>query len=173
MGAMTAVGAGRRRRSGASRRRRGVDLLEFIFVLPFILFFMMFTFDIGRISLMSGMLHDATNQAARAGAQVGGGCLPANSSGASCSEATANAAAPQAFRQAMAGKPLIDPAQGRMQVTTGALCRTTGPNLFVTVETSYEANLTTPGLPALLNLTVREGPWLLQATAVARCEIVR
>jgi Flp pilus assembly protein TadG len=161
------------RRALRLRRRRGVDLLEFMFVLPFLLFFMLFTFDIGRISLMSGMLHDATNQAARVGSQVGGGCLPASTSGAVCNEATANAASPQAFRQAMTGKPLIDPSRGRMQVTTGSLCRTTGTNLFVTVNASYDAELITPGLPTLLGLTVRGGPWRLEATAVARCEIVR
>lgn len=164
---------GGRRLRGARGRRRGVDLIEFIFVLPFLLFFMLFTFDIGRISLMSGMLHDAANQSARVGSQVGGGCLPGSSTGASCNERTANAASPEAFRQAMTGKPLIDPARAKMDVTSGALCQTTGPNLFVTVRATYDAELATPGLPALLNLTVRGGPWVLQATAVARCEIVR
>jgi Flp pilus assembly protein TadG len=163
------------RPQGASQRRprRGVDMLEFIFVLPFLLFIMLFTFDIGRISLMSGMLHDATTQAARVGSQVGGACLPASSSGGTCTEATTNAASPRAFRQAMEGKPLIDPRRARMQVDSGARCQTTGADLFVTITGTYDAELATPGLPLLLNLTVREGPWLLRATAVARCEIVR
>jgi Flp pilus assembly protein TadG len=167
LGAVRAPGRSR-------RRRRGLDLIEFMFVLPFLLFFMLFTFDIGRVSLMSGILHDAANQAARAGAQAGGGCidLAAGSAPTTCRESAAGAVSVRSFNEAMRGKPLIEPDQARVQVTSGGVCTSSPTSNHVVVTATYRAPMFAPGLPTLLGLA-RGEPWELSANAVARCEIVR
>lgn len=164
----------RRTSSVVFGRRRGLAMLEFLFILPFLLFFLLFTFDIGRMSLVSGILHDAANQAARAGAQAGGGCINLGTGGfaATCRETSPGAVSVRSFNQTLAAMPLVTVEDARMTVTSGGVCSSSAGNNHVVVTARYAAPMFTPGLPTVLGLA-RGEPWALTATATARCEIVR
>lgn len=166
--------AKRHSRGAVREGRRGMAMLEFLFILPALMFFLLLTFDIGRVSLMSGALHDAANQAARAGAQAGGGCinLATGSAPSSCSESSSGAVSVRSFTEAFAARPGVDASRATLRVESGGVCLTAASSNHVIVSANYDAPLVTPGLTTLLGIT-SEGPWQLSARAVARCEIVR
>lgn len=158
----------------ATRQRGGMAMLEFMFILPALMFFLLLIFDIGRVSLMSGVLHDAANQAARAGAQAGGGCINLATGGATgtCTEAAAGAVSVRSYVQSLEGKPAVYADRARIEVVSGGVCLSSPTSNHVVVNAFYEAPMITPGLNSLIGLAAGE-PWRLTANAVSRCEIVR
>ena len=60
---------------GAARGARGATMMEFVLILPVLLFVTLFTIDMGNVILTNGAMQDAAYAAARSGAQVGGGAL--------------------------------------------------------------------------------------------------
>lgn len=144
-----------------TRTRRGSVMIEFALMLPMFLFFVLFSIDAGRLMLMRASLQDATQQAARAGAQVGG--------------ALQNNVSLSAFDEAVELAPGMDPSRAVIVVLAGNRC--TAGQKYVTVRSTYEAQLATPGLVSLLRMisngsTGPSGGWVLRATSTARCEIV-
>lgn len=148
-------------RRSARPRRRGSVMIEFALMLPMFLFFVLFSIDAGRLMLMRASLQDATQQAARAGAQVGG--------------AVQGNVSVLAFDEAIELAPGMNPSRAVMVVLAGNRCTTS--QKYVTVRSTYEAQLATPGLDNLLRMISRgstgpSGGWTLRATSTARCEIV-
>jgi len=145
------------------RRRRAAVLIEFVMVIPLFLFLAVLAVDAGRWVLLRSELQDATQQAARAGAQVGGAAV-AVGDGQRWSEYTFNRAL-NAYGFSAAGRTFA--------VVSGATCNSAeaSPDRYVTVTTSYQVtNPLTPGLTSLLN-GFNMGPITLRATSVALCEI--
>jgi uncharacterized membrane protein len=142
-------------------RRRAAVLIEFVMVLPLFLFLAVLAVDAGRWMLLRSELQDATQQAARAGAQVGGARLVVGD-GLGWSEYT--------FNQALDAYGFS--ADGRtFAVESGATCNSSGSDRYVTVTATYQvSNPLTPGLTSLLK-GVNMGPITLRATSVALCEI--
>lgn len=149
-----------------SRRRRGAQMLEFAIVLPIVLFMLTFMLDMGRMVLISGVLQDATQVAARSGAQVGGAGSPTTGP------------AREALDQSLDDYPGVEAETTHsFVIESGERCRTTGTNRHVAIQVNYPVDFITPGLTMFLNMMdgedrAPEGAWLLRATAVSRCEIV-
>lgn len=154
-------------RPRAHRRRKASVMVEFAMLLPIFFLFVLFSIDAGRMILLRSQLQDATQQAARAGAQVGGG-----GSGSSSASATA-------FYRAIDLAPGMDREEvSSVQVLSGRRCTNTSADSFVTVQARYATSLVTPGLGTLIGMLDDsgrgpEGQWQLSATSVARCEVVR
>jgi hypothetical protein len=169
-------------------RRRGATLLEFLLILPLLIFVSLFTVDMGHVILVNGAMQDAAYAAARAGAQVGGGSLdPATgtfpcgtgASGSTCRTGVSY----EAFSAAVGNIPgfasgkVIDP---QMRILSGGRCEATAnavrPDNHVTVEVSYSQELITPGLALLMQWSgsrVDDSRWVMSVTATSRCEVVR
>lgn len=143
------------------RHRRAAVLIEFVMVIPLFLFLAVLAVDAGRWMLLRSELQDATQQAARAGAQVGGANKVVGD-GQRWSEYTFNQAL-DAYGFAAAGRTF--------NVSSGASCSSSGIDRYVTVSTSYQvSDPLTPGLTSLL-AGFNMGPITLKATSVALCEI--
>lgn len=172
---------------GRTRRRRGATLIEFVLILPLLMFVALFAVDMGNVILVNGAMQDATYTAARAGAQVGGASLMPNgtypcgtrSSGSSCS----SGASYEAFREAATHVPGYASKQisgARMKVLTGGKCvaqaTTARSDNHVTIAVTYQQKLITPGLAILMNWSgadIDDGSWNMEVTASSRCEVVR
>jgi Flp pilus assembly protein TadG len=147
----------------STRKRRASVMVEFALLLPMFLFFIMFSIDAGRLMLLRAELQDATQQAARAGAQVGGATYT-------------GAASRHAFDAAIELAPGLDaPKVTNFEVVEGGRCTVGQP--YVTIRTEYDASLVTPGLGALLRLVSSNAgtvssTWQLRAVSTARCEVV-
>lgn len=143
------------------RRRRAAVLIEFVMVIPLFLFLAVLAVDAGRWMLLRSELQDATQQAARAGAQVGGGEVIVGD-GQRWSEYTFNQAL-DAYGFSAAGRTF--------DVASGATCTSSGSNRYVTVTATYQvSDPLTPGLTSLLE-GFNMGPITLRTTSVALCEI--
>jgi Flp pilus assembly protein TadG len=147
--------------AAAPRRRRAAAMVEFALLLPLFVFFVMFTVDMGRMVIMRAQLHDATQQAARAGAQIG-------------DAAGGGGTSKIAFDQSLQDAPLLQPGLATMLIMQNS-CSQAG-NQYVAIRGEYPTTLVTPGLGAMLNLfnaggVNTAGTWTLRATSVARCEI--
>jgi Flp pilus assembly protein TadG len=137
-------------------------MLEFMLVLPVFIFFVFFTIDVGRLVLIRAQLQDATQQAARAGAQVGGN----------------TAVSTAAFGNNLNTAAFIDSSKALLTVTNN--CNPNNGdtnNLYkVRAQSSYTTTLTTPGLGAVFNVVSKsnastKGSWTLTAVSSARCEV--
>lgn len=144
-------------------RRRGAVMLEFVLVLPMFLFLVFFTVDMGRMTVLSGILSDSAYVAARSGAQRGG----ANIAGDRNVERT--------FERDQSNIPNLGadrPAQ--LRIINGS-CTT--DSSYIEVEVSKEVEFITPGLGVLLNLPGGGGdplaPWTLRSKGTVLCEIRR
>jgi len=153
-------------------RRRGAQMLEFVLLLPLTLGVVLFSIDMGRIILLSGQVQDAANVAARTGAQLGGACVNPTTGAASPSCTNTGPAADSFFNTLEQG---IGSTEGAtITVDSGGICRMLGqPDSHVTVTAQHPVNLIFPGFQQLLNLTESDDQWVISATAVARCEVVR
>lgn len=144
-------------------RSRGGVFIEFLLILPMFLLFVLMCFDMGRMILNKGILQDATYSAARAGAQQGGA-----SSGTDVSERT--------FTQAMNTVTLGRGSDLNMVVVTGNVCRISGPDSFVQLDTTYRMPFVTPGIGAVFagfgSANVNANGYLLRGSGAARCEVV-
>lgn len=148
-------------RPAAARRRRGAQMIEFALTLPLFIFLICFSLDAGRMILTQGALTDAAHQAARAGAQVGGGDVGGRRDSR------------VAFYDAVRSMPGGDTAN-----ISGFTATPDCSSGYVTVRGTYDVKFITPGLTAILSMADgrardREGAWRLEASAVARCEIRR
>lgn len=170
------------------RRLRGATMIEFVLILPLMLFVTLFTIDMGNVILVNGAMQDAAYSAARAGAQTGGGSLdPASgtypcgtgASAGSCSTGVAY----QSFQQAVHNVPGFAADQvsdAQMQILTGGRCAATATparaDNHVTVRVTYSQELLTPGLALLMEITgsdVDDSRWQMSVVASSRCEVVR
>jgi Flp pilus assembly protein TadG len=139
-------------------------MLEFVILLPVLVFIMVFTIDIGHIIFLANALQDATYASARTGAQIGGACV------ASC---PANSAAQTTFDQVVSGIPGHPPLSTvTWTPKTGLLCSATGANSEVSIKTSLPITFVTPGMYTLIHSVLGRVP-ALSATGVARCEVSR
>lgn len=176
------VGPLSRKLPTGSRARRAVAMIEFALVLPMFLFLIVFTIDMGHLILMSGSVQDATHTAARVGAQLGGAGVNTNSGGGiACGNGSrnCNSDAYRALTDTVAQIPTADTLGQleHMEIATGSRCTTGGADDHVTLRVRYSTRLVTPGLSALLSFVSGKPEnyesWNLNATAVARCEVVR
>jgi Flp pilus assembly protein TadG len=151
-------------------RRRGVTLIEFAFVLPILLFLMAFMVDMGRLLMVSHAMQEATYRSARAGAIAGGANISAGAN---------QSVSREAFDRALSEIPGADQVSGppTLLVDSGGLCTKEGQNQFVTVSTTYNVRLLTPGLGTLLTIAGGDGAQVsasynLKATSLSRCEVL-
>lgn len=161
-----------------TRTRRAVELLEFTFVFPLILFMAMFIIDMGRLGLTYGALNDAAYTGARAGAAIG---LTGGNRTHTCAGPTASSVVAEAFCESITAIPGVgDPATvsitGIPQPRTGN-CTRDGDNSYVVVSTAADVDLFTPGLEQALVFTGGtdsgiEDTFRLTTTATVRCEVV-
>jgi Flp pilus assembly protein TadG len=148
---------------GRRQRRRGVALLEFMFVLPLFLFLALFAVDMGRVMLAYGALSDSTYVAARSAAQAG----DAKKNGGD---------SVNAFYDALSAVPGIDtPLSAKLTITNG-VCTTT--NKYIRMTGSKSFTFVTPGLGTVLSVFTGDnnsigGAWSMSAKAVVLCEVVR
>jgi Flp pilus assembly protein TadG len=152
---------------GLRRSRKGVEIIEFAFVLPAILFILLFAIDMGRNIFVAGSLQDAAYISARTGAQVGGACV--GSPGCNTS------AAHNVFYQSLGAIPGAVPASAVWKVTSGGTCTLAAAdptNSYVTITVTYPEKLVTPGLATALQIVTGGSP-KVTAVGIARCEVVR
>ena len=144
-------------------RRRGAVMLEFVLVLPMFLFLVFFTVDMGRMTMLSGMLSDSAYIAARAGAQHG----------------TRNIAGRDVIAEALTNVEENMPSFGAEEpMELNVLNSTcTGPQSHVEVEVSKRVEFITPGLGTLLGMPGGGGEdfdaWTLRSRATVLCEVSR
>lgn len=137
-------------------------MLEFALLLPLFLFLIFFTVDMGRLILTRGMLIDATQQAARTGAQVGDAGNPYTG------------ASRQAFDRAIELNPGMSLDHvAAFTVEEGAPC-----GRYVTISSAYDFRFITPGLAQAAGIftgqqTQEFATMRLDAASVARCEVTR
>lgn len=170
---------------GRGRRwRRAATMMEFVLILPVLLFVTLFTVDMGNVILTNGAMQDAAYSAARSGAQVGGGGLVPSTGRYPCAlnVSCTQGVAYDSFKESVQNVPgfskkVFDGA--KMQLQSGSRCTAAGgsvPNNHVTVKVTYTQNMVTPGLTWLMSWTgsnVADGKWNMSVTAVSRCEVVR
>ena len=151
-------------------------MLEFVLLLPFALFLITFSVDMGRVVMVSTGLHDSVSVAARAGARQG----TVGTTRSVPSNACANAVyLPQdtvynAFCQSVSSMPGFVSNSFDILTPTSAECqRDVNPlssRMFVTVRATAEVNYITPGLGQLIGIITGSGMTITQ-TGVARCEV--
>lgn len=168
-----------------SRRPRGATMIEFVLILPVLLFVTLFTIDMGNVILTNGAMQDAAYSAARSGAQVGGGALVPSTGTFQCTLKTScrTGVSYDSFRESVAGVPGYSSkvfTDAKMQLLSGARCTSRAgasvPNNHVTVKVTYTQRMLTPGLTWLMQWTgsdIDDGKWQMSVTAVSRCEVVR
>lgn len=145
---------------------RGTAMLEFALILPFVVAFMILVVDFGRIALTYTALQDATAASARAVARTGK--VGAVGSGA-CAGTTP---LPQniamfAFCNAIDTVPwVLDPRLDptAMEPMPNGYCSQAGYT-YVTMRASAH--------PKLILWDYIPEDWVVEATAVARCEVGR
>ena len=146
---------------------RGAALLEFVIVLPFLVFFLLFTFDVGRVLLLSSVIQDSTFTLARTAAQEG-----------VFDQGRADALFSSQIAQLPggAGAVAVEPIQGYTSSSgqdSGVFTVCSVVHKYVVVKvTSTIDSFVTPGLGTMLKV-VTGSPWTLNTTAVARCEVAR
>ena len=137
-------------------------MLEFAFVLPFFLLFIVFSINIGVLIVQHGALQHATNAAARAGAQLGG--------------AQINDVSRVVFNQTASDIPGVRGTGLDMRIDAGHRCAQNGRDRDVVISSTYEAPMTIPGMAGLMRITGSDPGqatgFTLSASAVARCEVV-
>jgi Flp pilus assembly protein TadG len=147
-------------------------MLEFAIVLPLMMFLLTLMVDVGRLFMVSYAMQDATYRSARASAVAGG---------AAARTPTGGEVYRDAFYQALDEIPGSDQVEGTPNpvVVTGQFCSTLAPNdQFVTVSSTYDVRLITPGLGTLLNLAGGNTSAFLSSTvsltsaSLSRCEVV-
>jgi Flp pilus assembly protein TadG len=152
------------------RSKRGTVMLEFALILPFFLFLVFFTVDMGRMTVLSGILSDSAYVAARSGAQRGGANINGDQN------------VIRTFERVQTNIPDLgadDPAQ--ITIVNGTCSSTTGANSYIVVDVTKDVDFITPGLGALLNMAGggdgTGGPelstWTLSSRGTVLCEIVR
>lgn len=166
---------------------RGSAMVEFVLMLPILVFSIMFIVDMGQVILVNGAMQDVAYSTARAGAQVGGGSLTASGQFPCGTRTTAfgcaSGASYTAFQASVKNAPgyannnVVSP---QMRLLSGGRCvanttRSRADN-HVTAQVRYQQKLVTPGLAQLLSASganIKSGRWEMTVTASSRCEVVR
>jgi Flp pilus assembly protein TadG len=173
------------------RRRRASVMLEFALVLPFMLYMLAFTLDMGRMIYASHAAQTAITDAARQSAVFGAAGGDGNSDAdplidraaviATCNASTTNCRmALHATQQALASTP-----GGKMLTSwtlsvaedaalkLGRVCTSATP--AVKLRLAYDVNWLTPGMDKLLSIGNESaavlGPQSFSASATMRCEV--
>lgn len=147
------------------RRPRAVVFIEFAMIFPLFLFLSLLAVDTGRWVLARAELQDATQQAARTGAQAGGARVQIDGCGGF-------GASECAFRSALQGYGFPTSEIPTPVVKSGSSC--SGSDRYVTISASIEApRPIAPGLASFLGIIHPGdgGAVKLSATSVALCEI--
>lgn len=161
-----------------TRTSKGVNFLEFSLVMPFIMFFLVLSVDIGSAILKYAALQDAAYTTTRVSAQAGGAHPRTN----------LNVAADTLSEVVDHNKTL--PQQGVVNTATpndgylgyivrsGDKCTEGTNNMYVNIDVYYTPTLITPGLASVFKLSTTgvggDGfdTWAMRASAVSRCEVV-
>jgi uncharacterized membrane protein len=154
-----------------TRKRRGSVMIEFALLLPLFLFLILFSVDAGLMFLVKSELQDATQQAVRAGAQVGGAGLLCSDPGKTAFTTSVNGS----VTLKAAGFEGGDPCSGIS--FDASICTDTPSGMYVSATTTYSHHLITPGLGSLLELATGTsnnlpGQFTMTANSSARCEVV-
>lgn len=149
----------RRPRSSPTTRPRASVMVEFALILPLFLFLALFAFEAGRLMLVRAELQDATQQAARAGAQVGGGTVRVSGEIWSL----------RAFNSALDNSAMnLNSASATFVVIGGSRCSVSDRFVTVTATIPPPPSII-PGLYAMIN--VANPNWSISATSTALCEV--
>lgn len=152
-----------------NRRKKGGPMLEFVLVLPIILFLFVLVFDIGRFTMANTAISDAAGVGARAGARIGapgggsGNCTNLGPSSNVSYRATCEAA-----RNFQVGWKVENVSVSR---PGGGLCRISDP--YVVVEVTGSINYFNPLFAGLALFTGGYDFGELKQKGIARCEVVR
>ena len=152
------------------RKKKAGPLLEFVLVLPIILFLFVLIFDIGRFTMANTAVADAAAVGARAGARIG---APGGGSGDCSSLGPARnvsyRAACEAARNFQVGWAVNNVTVER---PNGGLCRIGDPYVVVRVSGNIEYfNPLFAGLALALPNGYSFGE--ISQKGIARCEVVR
>ena len=151
--------------------RRGVELLEFALIIPFLFFLVCFSIDMGNMVFLSGLIHDAAFVSARTGAQFGEAGTSATGPGGQGATGPSYNAFANAAASLPGGLSEVQSYTVVSPTTANGDCASSGTNQYVTVRVSFHMNFITPGLYTMLSLY--SSGFTLNATGVARCEVVR
>jgi hypothetical protein len=134
-------------------------MVEFALILPLFLFLSLFAIEAGRLMLIRAELQDATQQAARSGAQVGGGTV----------RVAGQIWSRRAFDSALTNSAMnLDPATASYVVRAGSRC--TPSDRFVTINATIPPPPSIiPGLYAIIDAA--NPNWNISATSTALCEV--
>lgn len=153
------------------RRNRGGVLIEFALTVPFAVFLLLLTMDVGQIALASASLSDATAVSARAAARQGYvGPVSSSTSCAGGSRSPQNVAY-NAFCDALLSSPIDSVTSFQVVTPRTAFC--TYGDVYVQVNASAQVNLLTPGLGPLFGGGDTPLGGTITATGAARCEVAR
>lgn len=153
-----------------NRRKKGGPLIEFVLVLPLMLFLFVLIFDIGRFTMANTAISDAASVGARAGARIGapGGGTGNCTSLGPVSNVSYRAAC-EAARNFQVGWKVQNV---RIERPNGGICRIGDP--YVIVEVTGEMSYFNPLFSGLAILS--PGGYNFGAITqkgIARCEVVR
>lgn len=179
--------ASRRMAMRRQGRSRAATMMEFVLILPLMLFVVLFTVDMGNVIFVNGTMQDAAYSSARAGAQVGGGSMTTDGrfpcGTTKTSTSCRQGASWTAFNAAVQNVPGYTSKQisgAQMQILTGGKCTAAATpsrsDNHVTVKVTYNHKLLTPGLSVLMSWSgskIDNGAWAMSVTASSRCEVVR
>ena len=158
------------------KRNKASLMLEFVLLLPFALFLITFSVDMGRVVMVSTGLHDSVSVAARAGARQGtiGTTRSVPSNACSNSVYLPQDTVYNAFCQSVKSMPGFISNSFDVLTPTSTNCeRDVNPSssrMFVTVRATARVNYVTPGLGPLIGIITGSGMDITQ-TGVARCEV--
>ena len=177
------------------KRRRASVMLEFALVLPFMLFLLAFTIDMGRMVYAAHAAQQAVSETARQSAVFGAAGMDGNhASPVPASRSTVVAACTADRTSCVMGlfalqTALADTPGGQMlqnwqlsvtqdvQAKFGRVCSADTPT--IRVQVAYDIDWLTPGMNGLLNMAGTGSdqssgtlqPRSMTSTATARCEV--
>lgn len=143
--------------------RRGVEIIEFVLVVPMCFLLISFSIDMGNLIFYTGSLHDAVYDAARTAAQFG--YTGSDSSGP---------AATAFYNYVDESLPRERP-KTVFQITTSqgtSTCGTSQQGGYIVVKAAFHMDYITPGLYTFFAIANATGD-TVHATGVARCEVSR
>lgn len=165
-------------RTKGRRRSRGGVLIEFALTVPFAVFLMLLTLDVGKLALASAELSDAAAVSARAVArqgyigstrQVG----PVVSNACNPKPTSARDVAWYAFCAAVGDTSMASVTSFTVS-SPPASTRTCTTTFFdVVVRATAQVSMTTPGLSAIFGGSGSPLGGDISAVGVARCEVAR
>jgi hypothetical protein len=178
----------RRHSTRRFRQPRAAEFIEFVLLLPFLIFFTTFAIDMGRITMLQASLQDAVQQVARGGAQNGGWdfvdptscpgtsaeCLPGSAPySVLTTDINATPYGPNlVFKKLYSFAFTPNTADPTAPVTYGAPDCVNNTNPYIYAYAAYDAQnvFLTPGLYTMLGVVMGKA-WYISASAVARADV--